>query len=345
MILGDNMQKMNIKKSKKGKFKIRYIFYLLTIYLAFSFTFYFLFRDNESKNNEKMVNFLLSGGNIHLLRNYKVSTMVNETMKYLFRIDFTKPETLLNYSSFYKQESEEVVNTSDEEESTLKKLETYSFYMEDPNKVDINNPIVYIYNTHQLEDYDDENLSIYNITPNVLMASYILKEKLNNLGISTIVEDTNISEFLNINNWSYASSYKATRLLLLEKKTQYSSSLKYYIDFHRDSVSKASTTTEIDGKNYAKVMFVIGLENPNNKENIAQATKLNNMIVSKYPTLSKGLYKKEGPGVNGVYNQDVDKNCFLIEVGGVDNTIEEVFNTIDVLSEILAEFIRSESNL
>lgn len=345
MILGDNMQKMNIKKSKKNKWKIRYIIYLLIIYLTFSFTFYFLFRDNKSKNNEKLVNFLLSGGNVHLLSEYKVSNIVNETMKYFFRIDFTNPTSFLNYSLFQKQEETFVSNTSDEDEETLKRLENYSFYMEDPNKIDVSKPLVYIYNTHQLENYDDENLSIYNITPNVLMASYILKEKLNHLGIPTIVENTNISEFLTINNWGYASSYKATRLLLLEKKAKYSSSLKYYIDFHRDSVSKSSTTTQINGKNYAKVMFVIGLENPNNKENITQATKLNTMITEKYPTLSKGLYKKEGPGVNGVYNQDVDKNCFLIEVGGVHNTIEEVFNTIDILSEILAEFIRSESKI
>ena len=71
-----------------------------------------------------------------------------------------------------------------------------SYYIEDPNKVDINNPLVYIYNSHQLENYNNSNLEIYGITPNVLMASYLLKEKLNKNGISTIVEDTNLTEFL-----------------------------------------------------------------------------------------------------------------------------------------------------
>ena len=338
MIMVIIMKKMNIK----GKKKKRYLIYLFIIYLTFSFTFYFLFKNNKEKTNEEFINFLLSGGNIHLLKKDKLGDIVNNTVLYLTKVNLKKPDTILNYTVF-KESTKKEEAFSDEDEEVLKDLEKYSFYMEDPNKVDQDNPLVYIYNTHQLENYNDENLSIYNITPNVLMASYILKEKLNKLGISTIVEDANIKEFLTINNWSYNSSYKATRLLLLDKKTKYSKSLKYFIDFHRDSVPRSSTTIKINDKSYAKVMFVIGLENENNEENIKQATKLNNLIIKKYPSLSKGLYKKKGPKVNGVYNQDVDKNCFLIEVGGIDNTIEEVFNTLDILSEVLADFIRSES--
>mgnify|MGYP003305959477 CR=1 FL=1 len=47
-----------------------------------------------------------------------------------------------------------------------------------PNAVDIENPIIYIYNSHQLENYSSTNYEAYNITPNVMMASYILKEML-----------------------------------------------------------------------------------------------------------------------------------------------------------------------
>ena len=61
------------------------------------------------------------------------------------------------------------------------------------------------------------------------MASYLLKEKLNSKGLSTLVEDTNMTEFLNINNWNHASSYKASRILILDKKNKYNT-LKYFID-------------------------------------------------------------------------------------------------------------------
>ena len=189
-----------------------------------------------------------------------------------------------------------------------------------------------------MENYNNKNLSIYNITPNVLMASYILKEKLNKNGISTIVEDTNLSEFLNLNHWNYASSYKATRMLLLEKMNKYDS-LKYFIDIHRDSVNRNSTTVTINNKTYAKILFVIGLEHKNYEYNLEVTNKLNDLIKETYPSLTKGIYKKSGKGVDGIYNQDVDKNCILIEIGGVDNTIEEVYNTLEVLSNVLTKFV------
>ena len=43
-----------------------------------------------------------------------------------------------------------------------------------------------------------------------------------------------------------------------------------------------------------------------------------------------------------IYNQDIGKNSILIEVGGVDNTIEEVYNTLEVLSDILVTFVKGE---
>ena len=72
-----------------------------------------------------------------------------------------------------------------------------------------------------------------------------VKEKFNQKGISTIVEDTNLTEFLELNNWNHASSYKASRIFMLDKQNTYKS-LKYYIDIHRDSVEKSLSTTTIN---------------------------------------------------------------------------------------------------
>ena len=61
-----------------------------------------------------------------------------------------------------------------------------------------------------------------------------------------------------------------------------------------------------------------------------------------YPGLSRGIYKKSGKGVNGIYNQDFSKYTFLFEVGGTDNNIQEVNNSISVLAKILNEYIKEE---
>jgi len=326
------MTHMKLKKKVSKKRKIKYIFLIIFIYFMFSYTFYNSFKNNEDISNEQFINFLLNNGNSNFTYDYKFPSIINDMMTYFLKIDFTKPETLFNESILGYEENE------GDEYSNLDELKEVSYYMSDPNKVDIDNPLVYIYNSHQLENYDNSNLEIYGITPNVLMASYLLKEKLNEKGISTIVEDTNMTEFLELNNWDYSNSYKASRIFMLDKQNEYSS-LKYYIDIHRDSVNKNLSTVTINNKEYAKILFVVGLEHKNYQRNLDLANKINDLFNKYYKGLSRGVLTKEGTGVNGIYNQDISENAMLIEVGGVDNNIDEVLNTVNAISDVLSIYI------
>lgn len=206
------------------------------------------------------------------------------------------------------------------------------------NTKDTKEPIVYIYNTHQKEEYTVEKNEPYNITPTVLTTSYMLEEQLLKHGIKSVVEESSVSEALNKNKWKYASSYKVTKTFLEKAKEKYPS-LKFYIDVHRDSVKYNITTKTINDKKYARVMFLIGLENKNYEENLKVTEAINNEVEKKYPGLSRGIYKKKGKGVNGVYNQDFSSNCILIEFGGNKNTIDEVYNTVIALGEIISNYI------
>ena len=51
-----------------------------------------------------------------------------------------------------------------------------------------------------------------------MMPSYIMEEILNTKSIYTIVEENSINEILKENNWNYAGSYKASRILIEEAK-------------------------------------------------------------------------------------------------------------------------------
>lgn len=335
------MKKMRLKNNNKKSNKLRVIkilFLITIIYISFSYSFYYSLRRNKNINNSNFIKSLVRMGNSNNLYNNKLIKVVNSTINFITHVDVTKPSSIITSYVSKINNYDSITLEHNDDYSNLEELKKISSYIEDPYKVDISKPIIYLYNTHQLENYNNKNLSIYNITPNVLMASYILKEKLNKNGISTIVEDTNLSEFLNLNHWNYASSYKATRMLLLEKMNKYDS-LKYFIDIHRDSVNRNSTTVTINNKTYAKILFVIGLEHKNYEYNLEVTNKLNDLIKETYPSLTKGIYKKSGKGVDGIYNQDVDKNCILIEIGGVDNTIEEVYNTLEVLSNVLTKFV------
>ena len=57
-------------------------------------------------------------------------------------------------------------------------------------------------------------------------------------------------------------------------------------------------------------------------------------------SIANSIYKKEGPGVDGIYNQDISSNSILIELGGVDNNIDEVLNTTEAISNILYYYIK-----
>lgn len=48
--------------------------------------------------------------------------------------------------------------------------------------------------------------------------------------------------------------------------------------------------------------------------------------------------KQGGAGQNGVYNQDLSGNSMLLEIGGVDNTFEEMYMTVDAFTEVFSEF-------
>lgn len=204
-------------------------------------------------------------------------------------------------------------------------------------------PVIYLYNSHPTEEYQPSSIGEYYINPTVIMNNYILEDIFNKKGYITYVEEKSTKDILNTNKWNYASSYKASRLLL-EDAINNNPSLKYFIDIHRDSLSKDKTTITINNKSYAKLIFLLGLENPDYHKNQAFIEKINNKIDMYYPGLSKGIYKKEGVGVNGVYNQDFSPYLILIEIGGYENNTTEVLNTSIAFSKCFLEVLDEENS-
>ena len=167
-------------------------------------------------------------------------------------------------------------------------------------------PTIYLYNSHQTEEYAPSNYAEFSVNPTVMMNDYILED--------------NLSDKLEQSIIKYPT-------------------LKYFIDIHRDSLKKDKTTIVIDGKNYAKILFIVGLENNNYQENLNFTEKINNKLEEYYPGLTKGIYKKKGPGVNGVYNQDFSPNTILIEIGGYENNTTEVLNSTLAFAKTFMEVI------
>lgn len=311
------------KSKRKKKFSLKILLSVIIILISIIYIYKLSNRKIEYSNEEFILNILKN--NNHYIEDKTQNNYLNKTLKFLFKIDLTKPKSVLESFFHYKQAYNEETDPDP----------VVTEYIKDPISTQVKSPLIYIYNTHQLESYvkvDD------NITPNVLMASYLLKGLLNKENIETIVEEANITDFLSLNGWDYKSSYKASRYYIKSTIEKYPD-LKLIIDLHRDSLEKEKSTVTINGKSYAKILFVIGTDYDTYENNYEVADKLNNIIKNKYPELSRGIVTKGGDGVDGVYNQDLNSNIILIECGGNNNTIAEVTNTIILLKDAIVEYI------
>ena len=306
------MKKSSFKRPASKQKKVTKILFLLLFILGSVITYQYLDKSSIEIDNKELVEVLLS--------NTKETTTLKKIISSIFPTKKEMVKTLIkaNYKGL-------IVEEQPKEE--VKRVTT-----------EVSNPLIYIYNTHQTEEYTPSSFVEYSVMPTVQMNNYILEEKFEERKYQTIVEEKNIKEVLNKNGWNYARSYQASRVFLEEARINYPT-LKYFIDVHRDSLPKERTTVTINNKNYASILFIVGLENPNYTENLAFTEKINNKLNEKYPNLSKGIYKKQGKGVNGVYNQDFSPYTILVEMGGPENKIDEVLNTSLAFAECFLEVI------
>ncbi|MDD2469388.1 MAG: stage II sporulation protein P [Bacilli bacterium] len=330
------------KKRTRRLFKLRYLLFIGIIYLSFDTTYAYLLDKKTNIENDNYLKMILSDTNHHFTFDYKPRKIISGAITLLSKIDLTKPSSLLSINSPTYNAKAAIGSGGHSDNYNPEEQEKITEFIKDPNPATVTRPRVYVYNSHQLENYNPKNFEIYNISPNVMMASYLLKEKLNDLGIPTIVNEFNLNEFIRINNWVHGDSYKASRIFILDAKNKYDT-LEYYIDIHRDSIKKAASTIKIGGKNYARILFVVGLDNSNYGKNLSLANALHKKIEAKYPGLSRGVLKKQGKGVDGVYNQDISSKVMLIEIGGYQNTFEEVMCTVEALSKVLYDYIGGKS--
>ena len=293
-----NMEKF---KSRKINFKVMIFISLLIIFI---FSYFYLYRDTD------------------ILNNY-FNSYFSSDEKYDLK-------SRLLYDSLNKMVSLSSINNYKDEEDNIIIIDNI---VDNNVKFDNSKPIVYIYNTHDTEKYSVPFISDYSVTPTVKMVSYIFKEHLNNEGISALVENKKIKDYLTKHKLNYYGCYDASRSYI--KQASKNNDFKILIDLHRDSVKYKQTLYTKDNKKYAKVMFVVTTKHKSYKKNLKFAEYLDSKLNQNYKGLSRGIYKRS----DVIFNQDLNDNAILIELGGVDNQIEELNNTLEILSKIIKEYL------
>ncbi|MBB6454334.1 stage II sporulation protein P [Salirhabdus euzebyi] len=203
--------------------------------------------------------------------------------------------------------------------------------------------VVFIYSTHNRESFlphlpeatiaDEAFHSEVNIT----QVNDRFEKALENNGIGAVADETDIYNNLVENSWEYWKSYEASRPVL-QNAIQANKDLQYFFDFHRDAQGRDITTKTFNGEAYARLMFVIGGEHENFEKNYKLAKQLHDLLNKKYPGISRGVMTKQGAGTNGKFNQDLSERAILVEFGGVENNMTELYRTADVFADVFSEF-------
>lgn len=252
-----------------------------------------------------------------------------------------------NYTNLPVESAPPVEVMMKEREIAREKLEVEDTKepQEPPEQTTNGKNVVYIYQSHSyesflplLKDADTPNdANVTNPKANMIAIGQKLTEELEQRGIGVLHDNTGMWDRLLDRGWEHGQAYKLSREIAASalKKNQ---NIKYLFDLHRDAARRKETTITLNSKPYAQLMFVIGKENKDFEKNKTMATQIHNMLEERYPGLSRGVIGKQGAGTNGKFNQDLSNNAILIEVGGVDNTLEELHRSMEALAEVFADY-------
>jgi stage II sporulation protein P len=213
-------------------------------------------------------------------------------------------------------------------------------------KFDRKGPKIMIYHTHTTESFvrsekelDKKDVPSWTLNEeyNVVRVGDELTQLLEKKYGIDVLHNGTVHDYPNYNN-SYGNSLRT-----LNKYLKSYPSISITFDIHRDGLGdnrKLRVYEKVNGKNAAKVMFVvgtngIGLEHPKWKENLKLALKLQEKLNQQCPGLARPVFIS-----NNRYNQHVTSGSLIIEVGGDGNTLSEALESTKYLARAISDVIK-----
>lgn len=208
-------------------------------------------------------------------------------------------------------------------------------------------PVILIYHTHSSEMYlgrqaaaDNHRNSHYVFSSNsdtkitgIMEVGNHLAEALRRQGIC-VIHDTRIHDWPSLTS-SYMNSERTVRELLNKYPT-----IKMVFDVHRDA-DIPDPIVVINGQRVARVLIVVGTaqdipqSHPDWQKNLQFAQELFRLAEQMYPGLMRPMQVRR----DARYNQHLHEYSIVIEIGSVENTIEEALLAAELIATIAAQFL------
>ena len=212
-------------------------------------------------------------------------------------------------------------------------------FLEIPLKMDLTgeNPTVLILHTHATESYtgtdgwDYEESSAYRTLDeahNLCAIGAHLAQLLEAGGIR-VIHDQTYHDYPDYTGAYYRSEETARRYL------EENPGIFLILDLHRDSISdgqggELDTKATVGGKESAQLMFLMGTDHDNWRDNMNLAVKLTAQLERTHPGITRGILTR-----NDDYNQYLTPGTLLVEVGAAGNTQPEALLAVEALAEAI----------
>ncbi len=212
-------------------------------------------------------------------------------------------------------------------------------------------PQILIMHTHTTESYVSETRDYYTTSDasrstdnskNMAAIGDIITAKVEAAGYG-VIHDTTQHDYP-----TYSGSYDRSKITVKEYLKKYPS-IKIVIDVHRDALAgdgtdKIKLVTDIDGKQAAQVMIVMGSQTgsvsgyDNWRENLRLALLFHQKLETLYPSLARPMVV-----ASKLYNQHLTTGSMLIEIGTDANSIEEAKYSAELCGNALVSLLRDLS--
>lgn len=210
---------------------------------------------------------------------------------------------------------------------------------------DTDGPQILIYHTHSQEAFADSRPG--DLRDTIIGVGERLKEILTDQYGFEVLHHTKVYDMID----GKLDRNKAYNLAApdIEALLKAYPSIQVVIDLHRDGVDDYRFVTEFNGKPVAKIMFYNGLSrtarngpvdylpNPYIADNLAFSFQLQMKAAEYYPGFTRNIYLQSLR-----YNQHLCSHSLLIESGTQLNTVEEEYNAMEPLADILNQVLRGE---
>lgn len=205
-------------------------------------------------------------------------------------------------------------------------------------------PQILIYHTHTEEAYrqikGDEYPAVAgkpytkDFKYSVAAVGEVLKNELEKYGF-TVMHD--ITDHM---RQGLSTAYSKSLPTMKSYADKYST-IKIFIDVHRDSSNNEKDYITIKGEQCAKVMFVVGTsDKPGEKEKFESNYKLALAVTNELENIRKGFTRPiRIQNSSKHYNQLMSDMCLLIEVGHNANTLEQAENTARCVALALSRVV------